>query len=229
MRIARVRVGFAVVRFGANARVPLCGSSGCRGSLCRRSRSGRSSPGRQPCRCGARPSRRTRRAGPSRAPARRRASRDRRPRGWSDGASRGERNEREEAPRPSRAEVWSPVHEIFPNADDVCHKQQLARSAHQTNIVTRHSRPTLLLRSNRASNVSTVSHHTGAPSTRVHNLFPLVYNFLPLVYNLLPVAPPMALCLAARSSSVGSVATTFPGFMMHLGSSARLILLCAST
>ena len=89
--------------------------------------------------------------------------------------------------------------------------------------------PTLLLRSNHASNVSTVSHHTGAPSTRVYNLFPLVYNSLPLVYNLLPVAPPMALCLAARSSSVGSVATTFPGFMMHLGSSARLILLCAST
>jgi hypothetical protein len=102
------------------------------------------------------------------------------------------------------------------------HKQQLARSAHQTNNA-KPQQPTLLLRSYpsprlrsyRASNVATVSHHAGTPSTRI--------------YNLLPVAPPMALCLAARSSSVGSVATTFPGFMMHLGSSARLILLCAST
>ena len=111
----------------------------------------------------------------------------------------------------------------------VTHKQQLARSAHQITKNATPQQPTLLLRSQRASNVSTVSHHTVAPSTRVHNLLPLVYNSLPLVYNLLPVAPPMALCLAARSSSVGSVATTFPGFMMHLGSSARLILLCAST
>lgn len=224
MRVARVRVGFAVVRFGANARVPLCGSSGCRGSRCRRSRSGRSSPGRQPCRCGARPSRRTRRAGPSRAPARRRASRDRRPRGWSDGASR-ERGTNARRRRVRRARrCGAPSTRYFQTRTCVTSNNwRAARIEYCT--ATKNAtpqQPTLLLRCFRAPNVSAVSRHTVAPSTRV-------YNVLPLVYNLLPVAPPMALCLAARSSSVGSVATTFPGFMMHLGSSARLILLCAST
>lgn len=97
----------------------------------------------------------------------------------------------------------------------MCHdKQQLARGTHQiftyretTNVSRNRSRP--------SSGQSPPSILPVPGPTRV--------------YSLLPVAPPMALCLAARSSSVGSVAITFPGFMMHLGSSARLILLCAST
>ena len=78
--------------------------------------------------------------------------------------------------------------------------------------------------SNHASNVSTVSHHTGAPSTRVYNLSPPQLPPLTTYPRRTPHGPG----LAARSSSVGSVATTFP---VHDASrsSARLILLCAST
>lgn len=95
-----------------------------------------------------------------------------------------------------------------------CHdKQQLARGAHQ--IPRNHERLPKPHPSHPSSGRSPPSILPVPGPTRV--------------YSLLPVAPPMALCLAARSSSVGSVAITFPGFIMHLGSSARLILLCAST